>query len=104
MSKLCCPVCWELLNIINGEGQELSLRGYHSVIYPVELPLWLPSRIVDKLTERFKDHLRMEVQIMLEGAKGTAQKSRHSTHESESNISVASTNFGGPRIKLEGFD
>jgi hypothetical protein len=83
---------------LGGEGRR-SLRGRHSVIYPVELPTWIPSGIVEKLTERFQNHLRQEIEIMLQAAEKKTtlrkgiQENRHVSHESESNISVASTNF-----------
>lgn len=101
VSKLCCPVCWELLSMLNEENP-LKLRGHHSTIYPVELPQWLPSQIVDKMNALFQNHLRQEIEIMLQGAEeGATKRNRHVTHESESNISVASTNFS---IDLEGYD
>ena len=82
-------------------GEELeepfSLRGHHSIIYPIELPKWLPLATVDKMHERFKSHLRKEVEIMVRGiGKGPGAdipRNRHVTHQSESAISVASTNF-----------
>ena len=67
VSKLCCPVCWELLALL-GDEKPLSLRGSHSTIYPVELPKWLPPEIVDKMDKRFLNHLREEIEIMLNGA------------------------------------
>jgi len=102
VSKLCCPVCWELLSMLN-EEKPLKLRGHHSTIYPVELPQWLPSQIVDKMNALFQNHLRQEIEIMLQGAEegATIQRNRHVPHESESNISVASTNFS---IVLEGYE
>lgn len=92
-SKLCCPVCWELLEILRKDSENalpLLLRGHHSTIYPVELPKWLPDEIVVEMNERFQKHLRQEIEIMLLGAEQRA-RSRHVTHESESNISVASS-------------
>jgi hypothetical protein len=67
VSELCCPVCWELLTILT-EETPLALRGCHSMIYPVELPKWLPSEVVDEMNERFQNHLRQEIEIMLQGA------------------------------------
>jgi hypothetical protein len=102
VSKLCCPVCWELLELL-GRDQPISLRGRHSTIYPVELPKWLPPEIVDKMNERFQRHLGQEIRIMLKGAQqleGVTTRNRHVSHESESNISVASTNFS---VDLEDF-
>jgi len=104
VSRLCCPVCWELLNIIwNNSGDEtrlVSFPGCHSIIYPVELPEWLPDRIVKQMTRLFQDRLRVELMSMVrasgedseESAASTTQRKQHTSHQSESNISVASTN------------
>jgi hypothetical protein len=92
VSKLCCPVCWELLALL-GDEKPLSLRGGHSTVYPVELPNWLPPEFVDKLYKLFLNHLREEIVIMLNAAEReqVTRQNRHATHESESNISIAST-------------
>jgi hypothetical protein len=97
VSKLCCPVCWELLGILNNledASRPLSFPGCHPVVYPVELPAWLPPNIVDDMTGRFLGHLRRELNIMVQGVEQkdrNNQKKHHASHESESNISVAST-------------
>jgi hypothetical protein len=99
VSKLCCPVCWELFKLL-GLEESLSLRGSHSTIYPVELPSWLPSEIVEEMYKLFLNHLRQEIEIMLEGDSAdpdseqpvqVTQRKGHASHESESNISIAST-------------
>jgi hypothetical protein len=98
VSKLCCPVCWELLGILNEDEPRLSFRGCHSIVYPVELPKWLPSQIVDNLTERFQVHLRKELDFMVrefERDEAVMRKKNHASHESESSISVASTTRRG---------
>jgi hypothetical protein len=88
-------VCWELLGILNEDEPSLSsFPGCHSIIYPVELPRWLPSGIVDRLTWQFQDYLRKELDIMVQGDEqrdAIVQRKHHASHESESNISVAST-------------
>ena len=92
VSKLCCPVCWELLKFLNDDGPHLSLPGCHTAIYPVELPEWLPPLIVDKMTVLFKAYLQRELCHMTEKASvATIRKKHHVSHESESGISVAST-------------
>lgn len=67
VSKLCCPVCWELL-VLLGSEIPLSFRGSHSTIHPVELPEWLPYEIVEEMKKQFQKHLRKEIEIMLNGA------------------------------------
>ena len=74
VSKLCCPVCWKLLGLLNSEDEPpLSFPNYHSTVYPVELPLWLPAHIVEKLTKEFQDRLREELCTML-GAQEVKQR------------------------------
>ena len=49
VSKLCCPVCWELLVLLGSEiPLSESFRGSHSTIHPVELPEWLPYKIKEE--------------------------------------------------------
>lgn len=95
MSKLCCPMCWELFGIFN-EGNEdesqLSFPGCHLIIYPVKLTDWLPTPIVDAITKKSKTDLKKVLEIIVAGAKS---KKHHASHQSESNISVASTNRDG---------
>lgn len=94
VSKLCCPVCWELLELSRDQTLGPFLRGAHSTIYPVVLPEWLLPTIVEEMKKRFLIHLRDEVEIMLshDGAEQqVTRQNRHVTHESESNISVASS-------------
>ena len=99
VSRLCCPVCWELLNIIlsdsENESRLVSFPGCHPIIYPVELPEWLPHHIVGQMTDSFRKHLREELTSMVKGAEESArvakQRKQHASHQSESNISVAST-------------
>ena len=67
MSKLCCPVCWELL-VLLGSKIPLSFHGSHSTIHPVELPEWLPYEIVEEMKKQFQKHLQKEIEIMLNGA------------------------------------
>lgn len=99
MSKLCCPVCWDLLSLLNDNGPPLSsFPRCHHIVYPVELPGWLPISIVEEMIRLYDAHLRRELIIMVEDAEDrdsrrdvVIQKKGHVSHESESNISVAST-------------
>lgn len=110
VSKLCCPVCWTILGILNEDEPLLSFPGCHSTIYPVELPTWLPSHIEDEITKRFRELLRRELEIMVRGdeerKRGEEERKRrhtrgHASHESESNISVASTSRDDGREGIE---
>lgn len=60
VSKLCCPVCWELLQVLRAEPFEFKARGYHTSLYPVDLPSWLPESDIREMNNRFWKHLRRE--------------------------------------------
>jgi hypothetical protein len=45
VSKLCCPVCLHLLGMLRRLPSDFIIRGDHSTLYPVELPV----RIVAEL-------------------------------------------------------
>jgi len=99
VSKLCCPVCWKLLAILGQENENpLSVRGCHSTIYPVTLPQWLPDHVVEQMDKEFRTHLGEELSIMLRAA--GRKRAGHAPHESESNISVASSSH---KVDLDKF-
>jgi hypothetical protein len=67
VSKLCCPVCWELLNIFkDGDSANFHVNGYDKTILQVELPDWLPLEIVVKLTGRFEEILLEQIRTLVE--------------------------------------
>jgi hypothetical protein len=72
VSRLCCPVCWDLFQII-GEHSNLQdpesdnphpfvVRGRHSNVYDVELPYLLPQDILEKMIDRFQSYVYMELE------------------------------------------
>ena len=60
VSKLCCPVCWKLLEILG-----YMARGRHPLVTPVSLPPWLPRWVVVKLVDEFGEQLRRELVSMI---------------------------------------
>ena len=60
VSKCCCPVCWELLKIMGSEDN-FHVEGYHKSLFQLELPDWLPEKIVARLTIRFEDILKQQI-------------------------------------------
>lgn len=86
VSKLCCPVCWEALQIFrrNMPGDDAyNVRGRHSSLHLTELPSWLPSEALDDLLLRFRELARQELQKMIENLKGLGPG--HKRRISESN-------------------
>jgi hypothetical protein len=74
VSKLCCPVCWELLQILAPQSLKpgvkskipatyFSIRGSHSTVSPTQLPRWLPDDVVKKMVDRFRQLLHSELAI-----------------------------------------
>ena len=66
VSKLCCPVCWELLKILrNDDSTNFHVDGHHKTLFQVELPDWLPLKIVVKLTARFEKILLDQIRTLV---------------------------------------
>ena len=77
VSKLCCPVCWELLKILrNDDSTDFHVDGHHETLFQVELPEWLPLEIVVKLTARFEKILLEQIKTLVRDHK------RHTIHPS----------------------
>jgi hypothetical protein len=69
MSKLCCPVCRELLDILIGETTDFNVHGHHRTVSPVQLPLWLPRNTMEQMVARFENILFREITVMMEARK-----------------------------------
>jgi hypothetical protein len=65
VSKLCCPTCKQLLEILRNGEDIFSVRGFHSTFSPVELPPWLPSDQVQGMVDRFSGILLTEVSTFM---------------------------------------
>lgn len=61
VSRLCCPTCWELLQI-----QGFRMQGFHTSFYPVELPSCLSEPELKEMVTRFRGHLRRELITFIE--------------------------------------
>jgi hypothetical protein len=56
VSKLCCPVCWELMIVLH-----FDVRGRHPTLFRVPMPLFTPVEVLKPMVERFRRHLRDEL-------------------------------------------
>ena len=95
VSKLCCPGCWRLFRILSESDTPSTLftvRGYHSVPYPVEMPAWLPEEVISKLIKFFQPILVNLLNSMDIGHFHAYEKFKkvHRSQESELNISETS--------------
>ena len=78
VSKPCCPVCWELLKLLrNKASTNFHVDGYHKTLSQVELPEWLPLKIVLKLTDRFEKILLKQINTLV-----AALHKQHAIHPS----------------------
>jgi hypothetical protein len=59
VSKFCCPVCSELLEVLNERDGEVQfvVRAHHSNLYATCLPPWLPDDVLEKMIQRFGEKL-----------------------------------------------
>src|ERR1700678_4338171 len=69
VSKLCCPVCWKYFDILSKRHippghREYKIRGRHSTLFPVQLPIWTTTDVVQELIRRFGRYLRTELDTM----------------------------------------
>ena len=67
VSKFCCPVCWELLKVLNETNDhnlEFVVRAHHSHLYPVCLPPWLPDHVMNRMIECFGKKLYKQLCLL----------------------------------------
>ncbi len=120
VSKLCCPVCWELLKLL-GKEEELnaggghpvfSVRGCHSHIYPVVLPASISPKVRKDMVSKFLSYLGEELMGLVSKIEREREKERegerapkftHSRHSSasstmsrESDTTLGSESSGHP--------
>jgi len=98
VSKLCCPACWEYFDILSKKhGQVPSgakmykIRGRHSTLFPVQLPIWTPTDVVEELIIRFKQYLRSQLDTMWRNHQEQVPRSGHRNTPSFQSVSSAIT-------------
>ncbi len=95
MSKLCCPVCWELLRTLNQDGRHnLIARGCHSTIYPVALPEWIPDHVHQDMVRKFRVYLCAELAKLTVTQPlllGESAKDHYPGQESDGDLSASSS-------------
>jgi hypothetical protein len=87
VSKLCCPVCWELFKALD---LGTNIRGCHPTVTPLALPDILPPKITERIVTRLQTILSSQlVHIVLKSPVKTTQ---HRRNESEAGYSATSSN------------
>jgi hypothetical protein len=84
VSKRCCPVCSELLNILRDTKHPFRVRGRHPTVFPVDLPPWLPRDVLLQMIARFRCFLLDEIKTMM------SPKLQHKRTSSEQSLSAMS--------------
>jgi hypothetical protein len=76
LSSPCCAVCWTFCKILNEDMEKPHvpalppiLAGCHSILLPVELPLWTPTRVIERMATQFRLYLREELDTMVRSAR-----------------------------------
>jgi hypothetical protein len=102
VSKRCCPVCQQLLNIFNSLTPEkpFIVRGSHSKITACTLPTWLPENFVNSMNNIFGSQLRGELSELI-GRKSVVHN-RSLSLESQ-RLSIDSTRSGNNVSMVDNF-
>lgn len=64
VSRLCCPVCWTFLDILDNQ-KHYGVRGFHFKVFALQLPSWVPDEMVQQMLTRIQAMIRDEVKVML---------------------------------------
>jgi hypothetical protein len=65
-SRLCCPVCWHLLALMDPPIGRFGVQGHHLKMIPAQLPPWVPVADAQAMLDTFQRKLCDELSIMLE--------------------------------------
>jgi hypothetical protein len=84
IAKLCCPVCWHLLALMDPPIRRFGVQGHHLKMIPTQLPPWIPVTDARAMLDTFQRKLCDELSIMLE-------KSSRNCHASETPSSPTQT-------------
>lgn len=106
VSKLCCPVCRELLSVLDKSADghlrgPFNVRGFHSVATIAELPSWLPDSVLQEMLWRLSiilvmlldEVIRKQVEaerVAESGSYGLPQTYRKSHYRNPSTYSATS--------------
>jgi hypothetical protein len=88
VSKLCCPVCWELFKAVM---LDIKISGCHPNVTPLALPETLSPEIYSKMIISLRTLLVSQLKPLL---LNRLPETRHSRNESETGHSATSSNEG----------
>jgi len=101
VSKLCCPVCWELFEVLNLHDFICAkVRGCHPTVTQIALPETFPLEVSDKMITRLRALLAGQLRHLL---LNRPPRTQHFRNESETGFSAASSNEGASQC-VEAYD
>lgn len=83
VSKLCCPVCWDLLSILknerskNGQEKGLVVCGRHPTLHEVDLPRWLSLEVLKAMVDQYESKLYEELMGMAKRSEIQSERRSH---------------------------
>ena len=83
---------------MEGPTNRFGVRGGHPTIYPIDLPPWLPSGVMEKAVARFEIILRQEILTMMVDKAKKKTHARTPSKQSDSALSTGSHRNGGEDI------
>jgi len=106
VSKLCCPACWDLINILQDLNKsKYNIDGHHSTIYLIQLLPLLSPKVIEQMVKKFEDYLLIECLIMEENWKKSELEELHHFPSRQSVSSqvlsqTVNSEFGGGILKV----
>lgn len=98
VSKLCCPVCWDTLELLRGDSGKFKVRGHHAVLSPVQLPFWTSNHMMKKMVRLYEERLIEQIKILMSSEDGW--RSRANSLQSNAGLSTDGSNeTSGPAVR-----
>ena len=92
VSKLCCPVCWELFKVLD---LNIKIRGCHPTVSPLALPDTFSPEILKEMVKSLRTQLASQLRHLVNEPPRTIH---HFRNESETGHSATSSNEGASRF------
>jgi hypothetical protein len=90
VSKLCCPVCWDVLELLRGDNELFIARGRHPILSSVELPAWLPRHVLPAMILKYRTYCQKQILDIMPSTPSPWDSSGHNRVTSTGSISAYS--------------
>jgi len=64
VSRLCCPVCWELMRVLRKDSDNFQVCGHHNRLMLLDLPHYLPAEAVSAMVVKFRSYLANALKVL----------------------------------------